>query len=142
MKDGGSPLFGRYSDPLGNRFLKPLRTGVRHIGAECLRSGVWYIGPRTIWQVKRCACTCVSGGNRQSTWSAYLTKTRLAACEAKRDFGKTGEPGERGKVASSRQLPFVIRKHDATRLHHALPLKLDVVFKSWTVTKRPSLTPR
>jgi bifunctional non-homologous end joining protein LigD len=70
-----------------------------------------------------------------------LSKSRLAEYEAKRDFAKTGEPSGRGKIPTSRKLRFVIQKHDATRLHYDLRLELDGVFKSWAVTKGPSLDP-
>jgi len=70
-----------------------------------------------------------------------LTKSKLAEYEAKRDFAKTREPSGRGKVRASDRLRFVIQKHDATRLHYDFRLELDGVFKSWAVTKGPSLDP-
>ena len=66
---------------------------------------------------------------------------KLTKYREKRDFTKTAEPsGERGIAASARRR-FVIQKHDATRLHYDLRLELDGVFKSWAVTKGPSLDP-
>jgi DNA ligase D-like protein (predicted 3'-phosphoesterase) len=66
-----------------------------------------------------------------------LTKYR-----EKRDFTKTAEPSGETKIASSSRRRFVIQKHDATRLHYDLRLELDGVFKSWAVTKGPSLDPQ
>jgi bifunctional non-homologous end joining protein LigD len=66
--------------------------------------------------------------------------TRLSTYRAKRDFGVTAEPrGRVGRPAKSRR--FVIQRHDATRLHYDLRLELDGVYKSWAVTKTPSLDP-
>jgi bifunctional non-homologous end joining protein LigD len=66
---------------------------------------------------------------------------RLSTYKAKRDFRRTAEPeGDTGSGAGER-LRFVIQKHDATRLHYDLRLELDGVFKSWAVTRGPSLNP-
>ena len=66
---------------------------------------------------------------------------KLADYDAKRDFEKTQEPSGRAEVAPSDRLRFVIQKHDATRLHYDFRLEWDGVFKSWAVTKGPSLDP-
>jgi len=63
----------------------------------------------------------------------------LSTYRAKRDFKKTSEPSGHLEVKASRRRRFVIQKHDATRLHYDLRLELDGVFKSWAVTKGPSL---
>jgi bifunctional non-homologous end joining protein LigD len=59
----------------------------------------------------------------------------------KRDFEKTAEPSGEVQVAPSKRRRFVIQKHDATRLHYDLRLEFDGVFKSWAVTRGPSLDP-
>jgi bifunctional non-homologous end joining protein LigD len=66
---------------------------------------------------------------------------KLSAYRAKRDFEKTAEPSGEKTPKPSELRRFVIQKHDATRLHYDLRLELDGVFKSWAVTKGPSLDP-
>ncbi len=67
----------------------------------------------------------------------------LSDYQAKRDFAKSSEPSGVGgnKVKPSEHLRFVIQKHDATRLHYDLRLEVGGVFKSWAVTRGPSLDP-
>ena len=68
--------------------------------------------------------------------------TKLAKYRAKRDFSQTAEPSGQAKVGRAVQHRFVIQKHAASRLHYDLRLEVDGVFKSWAVTKGPSLNPR
>jgi bifunctional non-homologous end joining protein LigD len=65
----------------------------------------------------------------------------LSTYRGKRDFKKTAEPSGGAKVSPSNRHRFVIQKHDATRLHYDLRLELDGVFKSWAITRGPSLDP-
>jgi bifunctional non-homologous end joining protein LigD len=69
------------------------------------------------------------------------TPDKLANYRAKRDFTRTSEPSGERAAASARRRRFVIQKHDATRLHYDFRLELDGVFKSWAVTRGPSLDP-
>ena len=65
----------------------------------------------------------------------------LSDYHAKRDFKKTTEPTGAKAVRSAQYPRFVIQKHDASRLHYDLRLEIEGVFKSWAVTRGPSLDP-
>lgn len=70
-----------------------------------------------------------------------MAANKLSTYRQKRDFKLTAEPSGDKPLAKSNRRRFVIQKHDATRLHYDLRLELDGVFKSWAVTKGPSLDP-
>ena len=91
----------------------------------CVAAGHFYVE-----QVRNYVVTLMSNNN-------ILSKYR-----AKRDFSKTAEPSGQTKIAASNRRRFIIQKHAATRLHYDLRLELDGVFKSWAVTRGPSLDPR
>ena len=66
----------------------------------------------------------------------------LAKYRAKRDFAITAEPsGKRGGVKPASRLRYVIQKHAATRLHYDFRLEWNGTFRSWAVTRGPSLDP-
>lgn len=71
-----------------------------------------------------------------------MASRKLSTYRSKRDFTKTAEPSGTLPVKSSKRLRYVIQKHAATRLHFDLRLELDGVFKSWAVTRGPSLDPK
>jgi DNA ligase D-like protein (predicted 3'-phosphoesterase) len=73
--------------------------------------------------------------------SHVVDNRKLSNYRAKRNFAKTAEPRGAAEISPSGRRRFVIQKHDATRLHYDLRLELDGTFKSWAVTRGPSLDP-
>lgn len=71
-----------------------------------------------------------------------VAQKKLKVYRTKRDFTKTSEPSGKAAVATSKVRRFVIQKHDATRLHYDLRLEYGGIFKSWAVTRGPSLDPK
>jgi bifunctional non-homologous end joining protein LigD len=65
----------------------------------------------------------------------------LQKYQSMRDFSITAEPSGKRPVAAGRRLRYVIQKHAATRLHYDFRLELNGTFRSWAVTRGPSLDP-
>jgi bifunctional non-homologous end joining protein LigD len=86
-------------------------------------------------------CLASLRGGGSSTPEGVVVNRKLSKYRAKRDFKKTAEPSGARAVAAANALRFVIQKHAARRLHYDLRLELGGVFKSWAVTKGPSLDP-
>jgi bifunctional non-homologous end joining protein LigD len=76
--------------------------------------------------------------------SASLVDQQLERYRAMRDFAMTAEPSgtagaaKKAKAKANEELPFVVQKHAATRLHYDFRLGWRGVLKSWAVTKGPS----
>lgn len=76
--------------------------------------------------------------------SSAAIEKQLVRYRSMRDFDVTAEPrGENKKRGAGKdsELPFVIQKHAATRLHYDFRLGWHGVLKSWAVTKGPSYYP-
>jgi bifunctional non-homologous end joining protein LigD len=75
--------------------------------------------------------------------SSSAADRQLARYRSMRDFEITAEPSGRSSKNPIKpaELPFVIQKHAATRLHYDFRLAWDGVLKSWAVTKGPSYFP-
>jgi bifunctional non-homologous end joining protein LigD len=68
--------------------------------------------------------------------------TSLQKYRSKRDFSVTGEPeGSAGSNSASKELLYVIQKHQASHLHYDFRLEWRGVLLSWAVPKGPSLDP-
>jgi bifunctional non-homologous end joining protein LigD len=65
----------------------------------------------------------------------------LKKYQSMRDFTVTAEPSGAKPVAAGKRLRYVIQKHAATRLHYDFRLELNGTFRSWAVTRGPSLDP-
>ena len=68
-------------------------------------------------------------------------KDNLALYRKKRDFAVTSEPSGAGRAPAGGSR-YVIQMHAARRLHYDLRLEIDGVYKSWAVTRGPSLDPK
>jgi bifunctional non-homologous end joining protein LigD len=71
-----------------------------------------------------------------------LASRKLSKYRSMRDFTRTAEPSGKLRVKPSKRWRYVIQKHAATRLHYDLRLELDGIFKSWAVTRGPSVNPQ
>src|SRR5579884_197634 len=69
---------------------------------------------------------------------AEAVDEQLARYRAMRDFSVTAEPSGGALKVYAGELPFVVQKHAATRLHYDFRLGWRGVLKSWAVAKGPS----
>jgi bifunctional non-homologous end joining protein LigD len=98
--------------------------------------------PRAV-RARRRSAGATPARRRVARKSRSTPRTKsLDVYRAKRDFDRTLEPPAQSTVAPSTLLRFVVQKHAARRLHYDLRLELGGTFKSWAVTKGPSLDPK
>jgi bifunctional non-homologous end joining protein LigD len=77
--------------------------------------------------------------------SSEVVERQLERYRSMRDFHLSAEPkgDTRGRATKKKpsQLPFVVQKHEASRLHYDFRLGWKGVLKSWAVAKGPSFYP-
>ena len=75
--------------------------------------------------------------------AADAIEKQLERYREMRDFSITREPSGKSRHTAkpSGQLPFVIQKHAASRLHYDFRLGWNGVLKSWAIAKGPSYNP-
>jgi bifunctional non-homologous end joining protein LigD len=78
---------------------------------------------------------------RKPAKKAAKSAAALKKYQSMRDFSVTAEPSGARPVAAGRRLRYVIQKHAATRLHYDFRLEMNGTFRSWAVTRGPSLDP-
>jgi bifunctional non-homologous end joining protein LigD len=74
---------------------------------------------------------------KKSRRSAGKGDHSIKAYNAKRDFHQTAEPPGTTKEKKSKDLLFVIQKHQASHLHYDFRLEMEGVLRSWAVPKGP-----
>ena len=86
-----------------------------------------------------------------TTAASSAVDAQLERYRSMRNFDITTEPSGNGrattafalrKPTTTRGLPFVIQKHEASHLHYDLRLSWGGVLKSWAIAKGPSYNPR
>ncbi len=80
---------------------------------------------------------------RRNQTPSDAVEEQLERYRSMRDFSITSEPSgtQKGAALKRSQLPFVVQKHSATRLHYDFRLGWNGVLKSWAVAKGPSYVP-
>ena len=79
--------------------------------------------------------------NEPATASEARYPARGSPTRRPKKWRNTAEPSGKARIRPAEYPRFIIQKHAATRLHYDLRLEHDGVFKSWAVTKGPSLNP-
>ena len=86
-----------------------------------------------------------------TTAASSAVDAQLERYRSMRNFDITTEPSGNGpttntfalrKPTTTRGLPFVIQKHDASHLHYDFRLSWGGVLKSWAIAKGPSYNPQ